>query len=773
MKAVTFVEIDVDRCTLTYGVSPCTAAIPTTGNRKCYNTRATCQDLPNYDPAPSTIRFAVASDYLSEIDQGSLPAIPSVVAVDHTPAVIRLGEDLGERASVRITFLDHPDSDLTQDPYISERPNPAGTFWGRFRARHRFILGRPLRWIEGKVGQSISEMDTRHYIIEAIDGPDVSGRVTIVAKDVLKLADGSRAQVPRLSRGVLSATITDTDASITLSPAGIGNLEYDGVELIAINDEILRVTARSGDTLTVTRGQEFTEASAHEEDDTVQAVRVYTNQRASVIVRDLLVNDAGVDPTLIDLTRWNSDYDDFINRVYSARIAEPTPVRQLISELMEQVGFSLYVDELANAIKFVPLRALATPVGTLSDDVLVADSLSYRDQPEKRVSQVWVYYGQRNPLEKLDEPKNFSVARLDVDLGAESAQEYGQSAIRTLYSRWITRGTPDNAEAAASLIIERFRNPPQKFQFALQRCPNLDCPDASQSVLLRSRVLQDDTGAQVSVPVTIISRADNWRGYTFEGEEFRIQPLDPDAPDVITLAELGDTATANINLRDVYFPGSRAIPPTDDTKITFVVPGTTIIGGVVAGPTISTGDWPAGADVTLQVNGQVLGRGGRGGDGGFDGTAGEAGSTAILATRAISIVNNGTIAGGGGGGGGGGGALDFSVFSSASGGGGGGGAGKNVGAGGFGGPLGFTPGQNGSDGTNTAGGAGGAGGSDIGVQGGTGGAGGNLGQAGAAGGPGIGDAVDTGGAGGAAGAAIEGSSFVTLTGSGTIIGAQV
>ena len=76
-------------------------------------------------------------------------------------------------------------------------------------------------------------------------------------------------------------------------------------------------------------------------------------------------------------------------------------------------------------------------------------------------------------------------------------------------------------------------------------------------------------------------------------------------------------------------------------------PGLTISGGT------------AGDTVTLVNNGYILGMGGAGGDGGSGspqpGIAGSSGGTALSVTRAISITNNGTIAGGGGGGGGGGG----------------------------------------------------------------------------------------------------------------------
>ena len=45
---LTFVEIDVSICSLTYGVAPCTAAVGVTGAQKCFNTLGSCQDRANY-----------------------------------------------------------------------------------------------------------------------------------------------------------------------------------------------------------------------------------------------------------------------------------------------------------------------------------------------------------------------------------------------------------------------------------------------------------------------------------------------------------------------------------------------------------------------------------------------------------------------------------------------------------------------------------------------------------------------------------------------------
>lgn len=68
--------------------------------------------------------------------------------------------------------------------------------------------------------------------------------------------------------------------------------------------------------------------------------------------------------------------------------------------------------------------------------------------------------------------------------------------------------------------------------------------------------------------------------------------------------------------------------------------------------------FPAGTTLALINNGGIIGCGGAGGQGGgaqgVNGSAGSSAGPALIARYAITVTNNGTIAGGGGGGGGGG-----------------------------------------------------------------------------------------------------------------------
>lgn len=220
---------------------PTTSDRPNTGAIKCFNTIVTCQDRVHFSNSPVTLRFAVpTADLPTDVE-----CIPNIKSIAFDPATVSLGQNLGQRATLTITFDDHRHSDTGQgfDKYLADRtynPYKQGTFWGKFRSRQPFVRGRPLRWIVGDTDQDFSAMETRHYIIDSFTGPDNNGVFRLIAKDLLKLADGDRALAPPVSEGFLVADITNSATTLTLSPSGIaanypnsGYANIGGTEIVS------------------------------------------------------------------------------------------------------------------------------------------------------------------------------------------------------------------------------------------------------------------------------------------------------------------------------------------------------------------------------------------------------------------------------------------------------------------------------------------------------------------------------------------------------------
>jgi hypothetical protein len=519
----------------------------------------------------------------------------------------------------------------------------------------------------------------------------------------------------------------------------------------------------SGDVLTlVSRGEHGTVPVAHNAQDRMQLVLRYVGVDPADIIRDLLVNYAGVPAAYIPLTAWQLETATFLSRVYTGTIAEPTAVAALIAELIEQAALVMWWDDATQLIGLQVLHAILTDADRFTDDTMLAGSFGIKEQPDKRLSQVATYFGQINPLRPLTDTDNYRSTAVTFDPVALA--QFGTLAIKKILSRWIPALGRTVAERVNVIQLGRFREPPRLFDFALLRYSGA-APSPGQGYRLQGWPLQDVTGARVDVPVQLTRLNATADRFELQAEEmqFNVPPEDLSNRQIIVDANIN-----NINLRNAH---DSLYPPITDGESPKPTITCTINAGVIVGsnsitlPAFDIGSWPTGVTVTLVVNGRIQGKGGAGGKGGYvffnpgtgdgAGLPGENGGVALYTRYAIDLyVEFGALFGGGGAGGGG---QSGGVPNAGGGGGGGAGAGQTPSVGGQGGEAAGTasPGAPGSDSTTEAGGAGGAGGGGTSP--------GSVGRAG--GGPGLpgqAPAQELDGAPGAPGAAIDGISFVSI-----------
>jgi hypothetical protein len=678
MRALTFIEIDVPSFTV---ASP---------------------------EATTTFRFTYPCDYLPT----DIEAIPSLKSCSFTPASISLGKDLGTRASLACSFEDHRHI-LNGEPFIQ------GSFWGKWRARYGMKLqSLPLRWIQGLEGQALAEMETRHFVIESTNGPTPKAEYTITAKDILKLADGDRAQAPLPSNGFIVGDLSAVATSATLSPSGIGNAEYPASGYVAIGGAECMSFTRAGDVLTLTRGQLGTVAVAHDAGSRAQLILRYVGEDPADIIYDLLTTYAGIDPACIPLSSWQIETANYLQQNYSANIAEPTDVNKLVAELIEQAALVVWWEPLTQLIRLQVLRGIPTTAAVFDHDNTMEGTLAISEQPGTRLSQVFVYFGQRTPLEPMDQEKSFRSSVLNIDGDAEV--DYRQSVIKKIYSRWIPFGARTVAIRLGDLLLGRFRDPPRRVQFSLFR-HGAENPELGGGYRLKSWCIQDATGLPADAPIQITRLNPMSDRYDIEAEEMLFQNLDPG--DLVNRVIIIDSAINNVNLRDLH----DAIYPDPITggspaeNLRCIIEANVIVGSNE--PILrafDVGNWPVGYPVSIEIYGRIQGAGGDGGEGMEGGEAsGEAGGTAFYTRFGVdlTIFDGGEVWGGGGGGGGLFADTDPPISL-----GGGGGAGTSPGDGGAG------SSGSGEAGTPEQGGAGAAG--PLGKSGGDGGDPGEAGEAG-------------------------------------------
>lgn len=706
-----YVELDCPRCENTYGVAPCTASGAL--GSECKNTPATCQDFPNYSAdTPQTIRWVSPTDYVFK----EVYAVPNLSDVNTNSQRINPGENLGKRERVTATFKNHKHNDSDLDPYVDNRlynPYLQGTYWGKFAAIYPNIQGFPLRVLRGNTGLSYSEFEKSHYIADSGQLSGDNTGYTIVAKDVLDFAEGNKTLCPTPSQGLLSAGISASSTSVTLEPVGIGS-QYPASFDASIGEEAV-ICTRSGDVVTFTqRGAYNTVATTHDEGDTLQVMESFVSQNVSQILERLLeYTDTPID--YYNQSQWDAEVVKVSSPNLTCRIAEPTPVFELIQDLMRDMALDIHTDVVS---KKVVMRFLTKELITkeITDETIVGTPQA-KFYPDKRVDLFFISFGRRNPLEKMDVTKNYPTTLIRPSQNPVNLLTGNPAAIRRHYSRWIPSTLRTQASKTAEFIVGRYEIAPRGLMCGMKYDM---APSIGEVVNVTTRVFEDYLGVTPTIPMQVVSLSKDQGNYKLELEEFNAANLAPETTDIIvsltdTLVNLGGFST----LRDIYDSVYSSLPAGSNVR--FEADDGVVFGSTTTDFAVRVGEWPeiVTDGVTLQiVNLFIAGKGGIGGI-----TGGGAGGKAFYTRYDVELIDC-TIGGGGGGGGGGGPPYYY----------GGNGAGYTRGSGA----------------TLTLGGTGY-------------GNGGNLGAAGQ---------TTSFGSGGAAGVAIDGVSYCTLTTT-TVYGSQI
>jgi hypothetical protein len=663
-----WVEIQQPICTRVYTESPCAAVPGVTGEDKCYNTRFTCQDPTNYDTTSSFLSLNFCFNQ-SKIPKDAI-YLPWLESVSINPSVLNIGGGdrnsgtLGTRGALSCTFSDHPYSDNLTDPYIDDRDFIAydrGTFWSKWRARNPFYLNRVIKYhtcyLDEDGEKTPDTTETRTYFISDFSGPTSGNMVSIRGDDILVFALNERAQAPKLSTGKLTGALAIDGDTLTLEPAGVGNDEYPASGSINIGGEIITFT-RSGDVMTLTaRGTRNTEAKAHSAGDTVQLCLQYAAKLPREILQSLLEDYADVDAQWLDLTQWAEETTAFLPRLYGAFIPEPTSVKQLLEEITEQMYFTVYWIDTEAKLK---IKAVRPPAGANipeleADKNLLKDSVSWTDDSEQLLTQVWVYYAQANPVIKLDQEDNYRVRDAVLNLPAEGLDQNGTRKIKKIYSRWMSSTDGAAALELSERLIERYGSIPRQVTF------KLDAKDAgtinlADFVKIKNRQSVDIYGVPQFMSLQVISMKQliarhvyQYTAMQYTGETI----INPDEYTIVISGTVND-----INLR-ALFDASYAVTLESGDKVRYIIREGAIVGGTIDSvAAITTGSFPTGVLVFLDNDGSIVGKGGDGGAATYNGatttaTAGNGtnGGSAFSVAYPISITNYGLVGAGGGGGG--------------------------------------------------------------------------------------------------------------------------
>ena len=165
----------------------------------------------------------------------------------------------------------------------------------------------------------------------------------------------------------------------------------------------------------------------------------YDDAAVADIAYDLLTSYGSVPPSYIDKTAWDEENESWLSQFnMTALITEPEGVTDLLGEITEQGMFYIWWDERQQKINLRAIRpATETPTQINDTSNILAETTTINVKADERISQVWVFWNQKDPTADLDEDKNYQAVRIRANLEAESANQYGEQRIKKIYSRWI------------------------------------------------------------------------------------------------------------------------------------------------------------------------------------------------------------------------------------------------------------------------------------------------------------------------------------------------
>ena len=456
----------------------------------------------------------------SPIPAGLNVEAASMKSQSFRPATIDLEGGIGVRASASVSFDEHQDYKT-----FGSITNPV-RFWVNWRARHPGYQGARFSLFSGYIVNGnfdANNFQRRDYVIETFSHSEKGA--SIGAKDALKMTSGDRAKAPAKSTGLLSADINSSATAITLTPSGVGNSEYPASGYGRMGDEVVSFT-RTGDSLTLVRGQYNTSTDDHSINDVFQLC-LYYNETVTDIIYDLYTNYAGVPTSQINQTQWDDEASLYLSGLYEALITEPTGVSDLVKELAESAPHYQYWDERDNFIKFIAIKPPPDTANVLTaENNLLRGSTSISDMPDMRISTVIVRFGQFDPTKELDEISNYRQAHLRLNPSAVTRYN-GIEKFKEINSRWINNDNRAAGVRLAARFGRRFEDTPRKIAFSLD-AKDADVWAGSPAFINSDLIVESSSPyARYDMPVQVISAGEN-KAYQYTAIEHTYGPERPE-----------------------------------------------------------------------------------------------------------------------------------------------------------------------------------------------------------------------------------------------------
>lgn len=455
---VWYVKLTLDLCNNTFGSAPCTAT--GTGDKKCFNTYATCKDRANYSRGTKDYRFCTNGKM--PFNNGERPYIASV-----TQLPTEISNSLPVLGRVKVRFHDEPDTDVGIDPYVTNRSSVQGTFWRKLIKRNPNYKGRPMEVYEGYDGLPESEFQQR--FAGKIENIAIGARGSVEVSGIDTIGDLTRVKIPQEFDIKLGVTLASTDTTITFKGADVskltgstsGSTGSTETYYLRVGDEIMSYVGTdfnptSNQITNMVRGVAGTPSSGLSENDDVAIVPHY-NGNVFAVMHQLLVNSAsaigqpgaGISTAYVNstaFTYWENWTVGSTEVTVDGWIDEVMPVSDAYFDMANLMDVKSWVGEDLKIT--VDRRVPNLPDRTyhkISDEANIVLNTDALDGNEgSRFTRNYLYWSYK-PATDFDKGKNFARRDAYVSLTLESSNYYGESIIKQDRTRFFRQGVMSQA----------------------------------------------------------------------------------------------------------------------------------------------------------------------------------------------------------------------------------------------------------------------------------------------------------------------------------------
>lgn len=460
----------------------CTARLFNRQLNKCWQLRGDCGDLNSFNlGTPLTLRFCKEDAKPPKDGNIYFPVLNGRITTSSGTVNIA-GSDpkmsgLGRQSVLDFSLEDFRYHERGIDKYYAERLSGVAQFSGiGYDPEDFFFLTKlKIRWpnypdavvrhcVAYLRNGVLEEQQTRHFYLKEWSGPNGQTH-SMKCKGVLDFANKVTALAPKPSSGRLISAATNVQTTLTLTPAGVGDLEYPSSGEVCLSSEVMSFT-RVGDVLTVVRGIAGTQPRSHSIGAAVQLVLKYDAARVDTVLNDLVDNYTDTPATYLRTAVRDANADE-IDRWASSirlttRVCAPTAVSTLLGELAD-LGFILWENDRDRSLNLRANRPFDDPPRIVSDRKI--KSIRTRENEDQRLTQVRFLSKRTDPTKQLSDDNNYEIRALRID--GRATQLFEGVRTKTVYCRWFDQGDLNAVNLITLRFLNRFSRAPRTWEIVL------------------------------------------------------------------------------------------------------------------------------------------------------------------------------------------------------------------------------------------------------------------------------------------------------------------